>query len=382
MKSIIVGGGIAGLATAIGLHKKGIEATVYEATPAFTPAGAGILLAPNGMEVLRRIDLALFEEVKQRGNQINRMQVVTHKNKVLASSSFKHHNLCYAIHRATLIDALAKQLPSTSLHTHKRFAKFDENTNGIQVHFEDGSQVSGDFLVATDGIHSKVRNQLIGSSTYRYAQQTCWRAIVPFQLPTNYQHTFTEIWGNQPGLRVGFGAIDQENVYFFATYLTEPDGKDNPRTLKQDLLNIYKDFPPLVLDFINAVEVDHILRNDIYDLAPHHQWHKGKVVLVGDAAHATTPNMGQGGNQALESAWAFAECMEAIAKQTGNVEVGFAQYQQRRLRKAHKVVNDSWRISQLVNLKSGLARGLRNLAMQCMPSQIANASFKKVYAVD
>jgi 2-polyprenyl-6-methoxyphenol hydroxylase-like FAD-dependent oxidoreductase len=382
MKSIIVGGGIAGLATAIGLHKKGFETAVYEAAPAFTPAGAGILLAPNGIEVLKRIDSTLLEQIKQRSNPINRMQVVTHKNKVLASSHFKGDQLSYAIHRASLIDTLATQLPPELLHTNKRFDRFEDNTTGVQVHFEDGSQASGDFLVATDGIHSKVRNQLIGKPTYRYAQQTCWRAIVPFKLPAEYQHTFTEMWGNQAGLRVGFGAIDNERLYFFATYFTEAGGHDNPNTLKHALLDIYKDFPPLVLDFIKATPTTSILRNDIYDLAPGKQWYKGKVALVGDAAHATTPNMGQGGNQALESAWAFAQCMEAVAQQPNDIEAGFAQYQQQRLRKAHKIINDSWRISQLVNLKSGFARTMRNLAMQCMPSQIANASLKKVYAVD
>lgn len=382
MKSIIVGGGIAGLATAIGLHKKGFETAVYEAATAFTPAGAGILLAPNGIEVLRRIDPLLLEQVKQRGNQINRMQVVTHKNKVLASSRFQGDQVSYAIHRASLIDTLATQLPPELLHTNKRFEKFDEKTAGVQMHFEDGSQASGDFLVATDGIHSKVRNQLLGNPTYRYAQQTCWRAIVPFKLPADYQHTFTEMWGNQAGLRVGFGAIDNERLYFFATYFTKAGGHDNPNTLKQTLLDIYKDFPPLVLDFIKATPATNILRNDIYDLAPSKQWYKGKIALVGDAAHATTPNMGQGGNQALESAWVFAQCMGAIAKQPANLEAAFAQYQQQRLRKAHKIINDSWRISQLVNLKSGFARTMRNLAMQWMPSQIANASLKKVYVVD
>ncbi|EAY27057.1 FAD-dependent monooxygenase [Microscilla marina] len=382
MKSIIVGGGIAGLATAIGLHNKGFDTAVYEAAPAFTPAGAGILLAPNGMEVLKRTNLDLFHRVQQLGNQITRLQVVTHTHKKLAGADFKTGNLCYAIHRAALIGALAEQLPPEALHTHKRFEKFTEGSSGIKVSFEDGSQASGDFLVATDGIHSRVRGQLLGKLPYRYAQQTCWRAIVPFKLPQGYQHTFTEMWGNEPGLRVGFGAIDDEHIYFFATYFTSAGGKDDPKSLKQDLLSIYKDFPPLVLDFIKTAQVANILRNDIYDLNPGSQWHRGRVALVGDAAHATTPNMGQGGNQALESAWVLAECMAKVVQQPQRLTTGFAQYQQQRLKKAHKVVKDSWRISRLVNLKSGIARGVRNLAMQYMPPRLAEANMEKVYALE
>lgn len=379
MKSIIVGGGIAGLATAIGLHKNGYEAEVYEAAPEFKPAGAGILLAPNGMETLRRLDQSLFEDVKQRGNLITTLKVSTQNGKTLAGSGFKNGHLCYAIHRAELIDSLAALLPHDALHTGKRFDSFANTDNAVKVSFEDGTEASGDFLVGTDGIYSRVRNQLLGEQPYRYAQQTCWRSIVPFQLPKAYNNTFTEVWGKERGLRVGFGAINEEQIYFFATYFTPAGGKDETGLLKDRLLDIYKDFPPVVLDFIKTANPANILRNDIYDLAPVDQWFKSKVVLVGDAAHATTPNMGQGGNQALESAWAFGECMGAAK---GNIANGFAQYQQQRLKKAHKIVNDSWRISEMVNLKSSVARGLRNCAMQLIPPQLAAASLKKVYALD
>lgn len=377
MKSIIIGGGIAGLATAVGLRKKNIEVAVYESAPEFKPVGAGILLAPNGLEALKRIEPALLAEVQQRGNPIEQMKIMDYKGRVLNGSTFKEGMRSYAIHRSELVDVLRKFLPAEMLHTDKKLKGFSELDQSIEANFMDGTQAVGDLLVGTDGIGSQVRNQLLGELPYRYTGQTCWRGIVSFQLPEAYRNTFVEVWGKARGLRVGFGAVSQDKVYFFATYFTPANGKDDPQNLKATLQTIYKDFPPIVSQLINATPTNAILRNDIYDLVPHDQWFKGKVVLVGDAAHATTPNMGQGGNQALESAWVFSECMSQP-----NLSEAFAKYQHMRIKKAHKIINDSWKISQIVNIKSGIVRSVRNKAMQMIPARMAEANLKKVYALD
>lgn len=379
MKAIIIGGGIAGLATAIGLKNKNIEVEVYESAPAFKPVGAAILLAPNGLEVIKNLDSDLFSEVIARGGRIDKMLLTDQKEHRLGSSKTPAGSFSCAIHRAALINALKSRIPTEALHVNKRFKNYQENADHtIRVNFEDGTYTTGDFLVGTDGIKSKVRQQMLGDLPYRYSGQTCWRAVIPFQLPDAYKNTFVEVWGKSRGLRVGFGAINQEEVYYFATHFTAENGQDNPDTLKAQLLELYQGFPPVVVDFIGATPSKDIIRNDIHDLTPIRQWHQNRVVLVGDAAHATTPNMGQGGNQALESAWVLSKCI-------GNNEhllADFAQYQQMRMKKAHRVVNNSWKISQMVNVKSGLVRSLRNMAMQLVPAKMAEASLKKVYELD
>ncbi|HAS45617.1 MAG TPA: hypothetical protein DCS93_34355 [Microscillaceae bacterium] len=379
MKAIIVGGGIAGLATAIGLINKGMEVEVYESAAAFKPVGAAILLAPNGLEVLRQLSGELLDEVMDRGGRIDQMLLTTYQGKRLGGSMAKEGKHSCAIHRADLIDILKSRIPANALHVGKSFESYQENPDHtIQVHFEDGSHAQGDFLVGTDGIKSQVRQQMLGDLPYRYSGQTCWRAIVPYQLPSNYQNTFVEAWGKTRGLRVGFGAVNPQDVYFFATYFTEPNGQDNRANLKDHLMNLYQDFMPVVTDFLQVTPVEAILRNDIYDLVPIHQWYHKQTVLVGDAAHATTPNMGQGGNQALESAWVLSQCINTKA----NLSESFAQYQQMRVKKAHKIVSNSWKISQMVNLRGGLLRGLRNKAIQMVPDKVSQASLRKVYALD
>ena len=379
MKAIIIGGGIAGLATAIGLTNKGIEVEVYESAPAFKPVGAAILLAPNGLEVLKQLGGGLFEEVMDRGRSVNQMLLTTYQGKELGSSRIKDNQNSCAIHRADLIDTLKSKLPVSALNVGKKLKNYQENPDQtVQINFEDGTQAVGDFLVGTDGIKSQVRQQMLGELPYRYSGQTCWRAIVPYQLPKKYTNIFVEAWGKARGLRVGFGAINQQDLYFFATYFTAPNGQDNQANLKSQLLDLYQDFMPVVTDFLRATPVEAILRNDIYDLVPIHQWYRKQVVLVGDAAHATTPNMGQGGNQALESAWILSQCVEVNA----NLPDCFAQYQQMRIKKAHKIVSNSWKISQIVNLRGGILRGLRNTAIQMIPNRFSEANLRQVYALD
>lgn len=379
MKAIIIGGGIAGLATAIGLKNKGIEVAVYESAPAFKPVGAAILLAPNGLAVLKQLGNGLFEEVMDRGAQINQMQLTTHRGKVMGGAVASKDHFSCAIHRAELINVLKNNLPESALHVGKKFSHYQEHSDQtVQVNFEDGTQATGDFLVGTDGIKSKVRQQMLGALPYRYSGQTCWRAVVPYQLPTNYKNTFVEAWGKTRGLRVGFGAVNQQDLYFFATYFTASNGKDDPTTLKSKLTHLYQDFMPVVSDFLKATPANAILRNDIYDLAPMHQWYQGRIVLVGDAAHATTPNMGQGGNQALESAWVLSKCVGLGTK----ISDSFAKYQQLRIKKAHKIVNDSWKISQMVNLRGGILRSLRNKAIQMVPDRVSAANLARVYQLD
>jgi len=379
MKAIIIGGGIAGLSTALALQKQKIQTEVYESAVAFKPVGAGILLAPNGMEVLKRLDKEVFAVISQKANPIKYMCIENYKGQLLAKSEFQENQDCVAIHRADLIQTFADFLPKDALKTNKKFGKLIVNDGRVEVSFEDKTEARGDFLIGADGIHSQVRQNLFGELPYRYSGQTCWRAVIPFSLPKPYKNRFTEIWGKQRGRRVGFGMINQHQLYFYATQYAEAAGKDDINTIKTDLLNLFKEFPSLVKDFMSELQAENIMRNDIYDIAPHDKWLKNKAVLVGDAAHATTPNMGQGGNQALESAWVLGQC---FSKDITNLESGLQNYQRLRIKKAHKVINDSWRISQMMNIKNPLLKNLRHFAIKATPTKIANSQMQKVYNLD
>ena len=120
------------------------------------------------------------------------------------------------------------------------------------------------------------------------------------KLDEKHAHRGYELWGNQ--VRFGISKIAKDKVYWFAVVLSSPNGKDDKVLVKEKLLKMFADFNPLVTKLIGLTSVANILRNDIYDLEPLLKWHKNNICLIGDAGHATTPNMGQGGAQAIEDA--------------------------------------------------------------------------------
>ena len=130
-------------------------------------------------------------------------------------------------------------------------------------------------------------------------------------------------------------------------------------------------YPRLILLFSGQ---ENIIRSDINDLAPIQQWWKDRVVLIGDAAHATTPNLGQGGCQAVEDAYVLAKCL----KENTNPETAFAQFQSIRYKKALHVVNTSWQFGKLTNLGNPVSRWLRNNAMRMLPESMAIRELDKI----
>ena len=174
------------------------------------------------------------------------------------------------------------------------------------------------------------------------------------------------MWGNQKGLRFGFVPTAENEVYFFTTFFTEANGKDMGN-VKSDLINRYSCFGEIPVKIMESTPEENIIRSDIFDFQPMLRWWSGRVALIGDAAHATTPNLGQGGCQAVEDAYVIAKCL----KESPTVEKAFDQYQTIRYRKAVDVVNMSWRFGRMTNLGSPFLRSMRNGLMRMIPEVVA-----------
>ncbi len=168
----------------------------------------------------------------------------------------------------------------------------------MTVRFSDGSATQADLLIGADGLHSVIRQQLFPSIAVRYSGQTCFRGIASFTLPPQLARTCQEWWSGE--YRFGFSAIDAQHVYWFAPMLA-PTGR--PETFAElRLENRYAAFPALVPALLRHTPPTEIIRTDLYELPSLPYWRQGRVVLLGDAAHAMTPNLGQGGAQAIEDA--------------------------------------------------------------------------------
>ena len=215
--------------------------------------------------------------------------------------------------------------------------------------------------------------QLFPDSKTRFSGQTCWRGVANIKLSEEFQNRGMELWGNQ--IRFGISKIANDKVYWFAVAMDKPNQKDDVNLKKQKLLKMYNQFDPLVKELISATPEKAILRNDINDLETLKNWHKGNVCLIGDAGHATTPNMGQGGAQAIEDAYYLGN----LIKSNFNENV-FNLFQQKRQSKVNTIVKQSWATGKIAHWKYG--RNFRNFLLKSMPKRILENKMKEMYKIE
>lgn len=340
----IIGAGIGGLTLGNILKKQNLDFTIYESAPEIKPVGAGIMMAVNdAMQIFEK--LGLKEKIENTGNKIHEIFITDEKLKIISTTNIlaleKKFNSCnIAIHRSDLQNILAENLGFENIklnHSLKTIAK-KEN---YHLHFENGNEIESKIVFGTDGIHSKVRNQILENGTIRNAKQKCWRGLTNFNLPEKYLHHALEIWGK--GKRFGFVKLSENQVYWYALI------NEKKITENIDLIETFRDFDLLVLQILEATKPENIILNDIIDLAPIPKWFAENLCLIGDAAHATTPNMGQGACQSIEDAYVIGKLLEKN-KDYNSV---FEEFQKIRRKKVDHIVNTSWKIGQISQWEKG-----------------------------
>lgn len=372
MKIAIIGGGIGGLTTALALKQKGQEVTIYESAPEIKPVGAGIIMANNAMQVFDKLGVrkniesagCIISNVKLTDSQLN---TITAADLTKFESKYKVHNV--GIHRADLQNILADEIGFQNIQLSKRLLKIEQG-NDVKLSFDDNTCVTVDVVIGADGIKSTVRNQLFGAGTLRDTKQKCWRGVSEFDWTSKYNHEAFEVWGK--GKRFGFVKISEKKVYWYAV------ANEKMTNNNSNIGNLFNDFHPDIMKIISETPKDKIIFSDIKDLAPINQWHKGKVCLIGDAAHATTPNMGQGACQAVEDAYVLGK----LFGQGKSVEEVFTQYEKLRMKKANFVVNTSWKIGKVAHYQNSAAVWLRNTLVKTMLKSANDKQLEKVFNIE
>ena len=339
LKAVIIGGGIGGVTTAYALNKQGMEAEVYEQADDLRKiyVGSGIHMWNNAMRALKEIGLAkAVEDATGPDAVVEHMQIVGHTGKVIADVPLgdigrRIGGHCVGINRAELLPLLGSQLDEGVLRLNSKFAGFTEDDSGVTARFEDGSEARGDILIGADGVYSTVRTQLRGESKPRYAGYTIWQGIVPtFDHPDAPIGRFPIIYG--PGLRFAFYRVGDAKLYWFAVANAAEGGKDPEGSIKPMLAERFKGWPSPVEEVIAATEEGVIHRRDLYDRDPVKEWGKGRVTLLGDAAHAMTFDVGQGAGQSIEDALVLSRYLT----EDGDPVAALRRYEQRRMpRTAH-----------------------------------------------
>lgn len=379
-KGIIIGAGIGGLTTAIALAKKGIQVKIYERASEIKEVGAGVWIAPNGMKIFDKLGIA--QEIATAGKKLKRISVVDLNYKPISlidgdEIEAKHQFATIAIHRATLQKILASKVNEEHICLNKEFKGYEQNENSVSVFFEDGSSEVADFLICADGLKSKARNQLLGPQNLRDSGQTCWRFATAFDLPSNEEDNMYEVWANSKGLLVGYSKIDEKRVYVYITNAKTRANSEKANNAKKHLLEMCKPFSKTVNDLIESVEENEIIQTDLFDFKPIQKWTDGRVSLIGDAAHATTPNLGQGACQAIEDAWVLAEELST----NNNIETSLLTFQKRRIEKAVFITNTSWLFSQMTNT-SGWMKTIVKMVLRATPASVNKKQLDRIYSVD
>lgn len=373
---LIIGGGIGGLTTAIALRQRGLHVRVYENAPVLQPPGAGILLAANAMQVLRT--LGLEDEILAQGKLLRQFSILSQTGGVLAQTdslrvSRQYGNDNFAIHRADLHRVLLARLGHDGVYPGKRCTGFTQTARGVQVRFDDGTQATGDYLVAADGIHSVIRRQLLPESAPRYAGYTCWRTVID-GWPAGFDgERATETWGHRG--RVGLVPLTDNRIYLFACKKAPARSEQMRGYTAARLLELFSDYHAPVPEVLAAAARHPLLWNDIMDLAPLRQFAFGRVVLTGDAAHATTPNMGQGACQAIEDALVLANCLRKYP----DGEVAFKVFEQKRLARTGEIIRTSRQIGQVAQVENKFLATLRNAAMRWVPESVNEKRLEFLY---
>jgi len=354
----IIGAGIGGLTTALTLKQKGLKVNVFESSSEIKPVGAGIILANNAMQVFQK--LGIQDKIEQAGNKISYMKITDTQLKNMSVVDLTEYERKYgvhnvAIHRGELQKILVNEIGYDNINLSKRLSKI-EKAELFKLTFEDNSTLESKLVIGADGIKSVVRNQLFDESTLRNANQICWRGICEIDLPQKYHNELNEAWGK--GKRFGFVKISNKKVYWYA--LTN---SKNVKIDKVNLIDLFKEFHCDILTIISATLKEQIIINDIIDLKPIDNWQSENVCLIGDAAHATTPNLGQGACQAIEDAYVLGKLLDdgiAIANT-------FKEFENLRRKKAHAIVNTSWTVGKMAHIENGFGVWLRNFILKNLP---------------
>ena len=356
-KAVIVGAGIGGLTAAIALKQAGWDVAVYERAPELREVGAGITLWTNAVKVLRK--LGVGEAVEAASATIRQSEARTWRGRLLLRTDFgslyeKLGAPTIGIHRADLQAKLADSLGREHITFGTTCVGYTTDEKGANALFAEGDDVRGQILVGADGIKSLVRNQMLGSEPPRYAGYTAWRGVGIIDRPEVPLGVTLLVMGR--GSQAGIVPIGGGRTYWFATANVPAGGEDAVGGHKGGLLKRFGDWYPVLAAVIEATPESAILRNDIVDRPPVRHWTEGRVTLLGDAAHPTTPNMGQGACMAIESALVLAKCLRAAEKP----EAGLNAYEQARFDRTAMITNQSWKLGQVFAYENPLKCWLRD----------------------
>jgi len=366
-RAIVIGAGIGGLAAACALSRTGWSVTVYEKATVLAEVGAGLSMAPNAVRAMEWLGLGDRMRAKAQGQGIG---VRTRSGRWLvrlegAELAARYGNAMYAMHRAELHRMLYETASADcTVHTGHRAISIDPVAPSAILRNTDGPVVaSADLLVLADGVHSRLRSLLFPDHPgAAYAGYVCWRGIAPavFADVLADPPVWTDSWGR--GTRFGSAQLADGRVFWYGS--AAGDEGAYARDTLDDVARRFRGWHEPIPQLIASSRASALLRNDIYYVrTPVPSFTVGNTVLLGDAAHAVTPDIGQGACLAIEDAVVLA----AVTAAHDDLAAGLTEYDRVRRPRTQKLAKISGNSARVQQAGHPITAGLRDLAVYLMP---------------
>ena len=362
MSVLIIGGGIGGLAAAVALRRVGIDAKVFERAPEISEVGASLSVFSNAVKALRW--MGLEEQVLSVGPEVIKTTFLSTTGQVLSTIHVEDiSQACGApslvVHRADLQQLLLNALDTDQVSTGKEFVGVVQDEDGVTVRFADQTEARGQIAIGADGIRSTVAASLFGEEEPRFAGYYCYRAMAA----TPDVMTREAIYVLLPGIQFGlFPEVRPGETYWFlcrngatgtASSATEYDHS-------AILGSVARQLPGDLGEMVTRTDTESLIIDDVFDRPQRKAWGRGRVSLLGDAAHPITPTFGQGGCMAIEDAVVLADSL----RRAEDPVTGLRAYEKRRLKRTTMITRLSWHYGNIMQYEHPVLVKWRTLTLQ------------------
>ena len=357
MRIIVVGAGIGGLSAAIALEQAGQDVLIVDRDYEAAAAGLGIAVGPNAFAALDK--LGVGEAVRERGNTAGGRRIYTSRGRMLSEGPWRGG----VVRRADLHDALRSRLRTQVQHG-RQCVGVEQDERSAVARFADGTQEVGDVIVAADGLRSTIRRQLFDDGEPVYCGSTSFRGVAQITHPIIDDYII-ETWGR--GCRIGLQNLGAGWTYWFTAWNATKGSFVPPAEGKRQLLERFRGWHEPIGAVLEATEEERILQTDLADRDALPHWTVGRITLLGDAAHPMTPDLGQGGAQAIEDGVALGHALSRDADPLAALHT----YEERRMPIAYDILSRARRHYRVAQLENPLACTVRNVMVRVLPSPVA-----------
>jgi FAD-dependent urate hydroxylase len=328
-KALVVGAGVGGLSAGLALKNAGYDVTVFERHPELRTAGVGLNVWPNGVRVIH--ELGLGETFAQHSNVIEQYAAYSSEGEHVSTEDTAAYPDRFGapltgVYRRDLNALIAEALGLERIRFEHDLEQFVDSGDSVECQFANGTTETGDFLIAADGAFSRARRQLFGEIPFRADEQLRWRGLFNVDDAKIAPHHQEDVIA--PDGHLGWLPIGKGRAYWYAA----GDGLNDRETALARFNSWTKTRVP---EIVAVTPLESIIRNELFDLDPPlKEWGRGRVTLLGDAAHPMFPGMAQGANQALEDVSMLARSLS----EDDNVEEGLRRYEAARIPKATRII--------------------------------------------